>query len=74
MEIPMKNFPGIDKSRASSTVATNVSTEISKIGITALGITAGIIGCWAVTSMIAGAVNSGGPIDLVVYLFTAING
>ncbi len=70
----MKNFPGIDKSRASSFAATNVSTEISKIGITALGITAGIIGCWAVASMIAGAVSSGGPIDLLANLFTAING
>ncbi|MBU0664782.1 MAG: hypothetical protein KJ990_09605 [Proteobacteria bacterium] len=70
----MKNFPSIDKSCASSTAATNVSTEIFKTGITALSITAGIIGCWAAASMIAGAVNSGGPISLVVNLFTAING
>jgi hypothetical protein len=32
------------------------------------------MGCWAVASMIAGALNSGGPIGLVVNLFTAING
>lgn len=70
----MKNFPGIDKSRVSSFAVTNVSTEISKIGITALGITAGVIGCWAVASMIAGAVSSGGPIGLLANLFTAING
>ncbi|MBA3005864.1 MAG: hypothetical protein KKB91_02855 [Proteobacteria bacterium] len=70
----MKNFPSIDKIHASSTTATNVSTEISKIAITALSITACIMGCWAVASMIAGAVNSGGPIGLVVNLFTAING
>jgi hypothetical protein len=70
----MKNFTGIDKGRASSAATTNVSTEISKIGITALGITAGIIGCWAIASMVAGAINSGGPINLVANLFTAING
>ncbi|MDD3814264.1 MAG: hypothetical protein PHZ02_06410 [Desulfocapsaceae bacterium] len=70
----MKNFPGIDKSRAYSTAATNACTEISKIGITALGITAGIIGCWAVASIIVGAVNSSGPINLIAHLFTAING
>ena len=70
----MKNIHSIDKSRATSTTATNASMEISKIGITAVGITAGIIGCWAVASMVAGAINSGGPIDLVISLFTAITG
>ena len=70
----MKNSHGIDTNRATSTGATDASTEISKIGITAVGITAGIIGCWAVTSMIAGAINSGGPVDLVVSLFKAITG
>jgi len=70
----MKNNSTMDKSRAQSSTATNTSTEISKIGITAIGITAGIIGCWAVASMIAGAVNSGGPIDLIASLFTAITG
>jgi len=70
----MKNFPSIDKSRASCTTASNVSTEISKISIIVLSLTACIMGCWAVASMIAGALNSGGPIGLVVNLFTAING
>jgi hypothetical protein len=70
----MKNNSSMDKSRVQSSTATNTSTEISKIGITAIGITAGIIGCWAVASMIAGAVNSGGPIDLIASLFTAISG
>ena len=70
----MKNIPGFDKSRATSTTATNVSTEISKTGITAMGITAGIIGCWAVASVIAGAINNGGALNLVTNLFTAITG
>jgi hypothetical protein len=70
----MKNIPGIDKSRATGSAATNISTEISKTGITAIAITAGIIGCWAVASMIAGVINSGGPVDLIASLFKAISG
>lgn len=70
----MKNHIEIDKVRTRSTAASNASMEISKIGITALAITAGFIGCWALASMIAGAVNSGGPIDLMASLFTAITG
>lgn len=70
----MKNNNGVDKSCATSSGATNVSTEISKIGITAIGITAGIIGCWAVASMIAGVIHSGGPVDLMASLFQAISG
>ena len=70
----MRNNSSMDKSRVQSSTATNTSTEISKIGIATIGITAGIIGCWAVASMIAGAVNSGGPIDLIASLFTAISG
>ncbi len=70
----MKNTNGIDKSRTATTAPTNVSTEISKTGVTAVGIVAGIIGCWAIASMIAGIVNSGGPIDLATSLFKAING
>ena len=70
----MKNSTGTDRSRAASTAVTDISTEISKAGIIAVGIVAGIIGCWAIASMIAGVVNSGGPIDLVASLFKAING
>ncbi len=57
-----------------ASAATNTSTELSRIGIAAIGITAGVIGCWAVASMIAGVANSGGPIDLISNLFTAITG
>lgn len=70
----MENNTGIDKSLARSSAASNASTEISRTGITALGITAGFIGCWAVASMIAGVINTGGPVELVASLFTAITG
>lgn len=70
----MKNTLDINKSRTTTTATTNVSSEISKIGITAVGFTAAVIGCWAVASMVAGAINNGGPIDLVISLFKAITG
>lgn len=70
----MKNSTGTDRSRTATSATTNVSTEISKTGITAVGIVAGIIGCWAIASMVAGVINSGGPIDLMASLFKAING
>jgi hypothetical protein len=70
----MKNTTGMDRSNATIAASSDASAEVSKIGITAVGITAGVIGCWAVASMIAGAVNSGGPLDLVSSLFQAING
>jgi hypothetical protein len=70
----MKNTSGIDTRRTKSSAATDASNEISKIGTTAVGITAGIIGCWAVTSMITGITNSGGPINLMTSLFKAITG
>jgi hypothetical protein len=70
----MKNTTSMNRSRIASTTTTNVGAEISKTGITAVGIVAGVIGCWAIASMIAGVVNSGGPIDLATSLFKAING
>lgn len=57
-----------------ASAATNTSAELSRIGVAAIGITAGVIGCWAMASMIAGVANSGGPIDLISNLFTAITG
>lgn len=50
------------------------SAEISKVAVTAIGITAGIIGIWAVACMVAGIANSGGPVGLVSNLFKAILG
>lgn len=73
LEWVMKNTTDMNRSRT-ATAATNASTEISKTVITAVGIIAGIIGCWAIASMIAGVINSGGPIDLATNLFKAING
>ena len=51
-----------------------VSAEIAKVAVTAITITAGVIGIWAVACMVAGILNSGGPVGLVSHLFKAIFG
>ncbi len=50
------------------------TAEISRVAVTAITITAGVIGIWAVACMVAGIANSGGPVGLVSNLFKAILG
>jgi len=52
----------------------SASREVSKVAVTAVSITAGLIGVWAVACMVAGVSNSGGPVSLVSNLFKAIFG
>lgn len=52
----------------------SASREISKVAVTAFSVTAGLIGVWAVACMVAGVLNSGGPVSLVSNLFKAIFG
>lgn len=68
----MKDTKTIHKSHAGS--ASNASTEISKVAVTAVSISAGLIGIWAVACMVAGTINSGGPVSLVANLFKTIFG
>lgn len=63
-----------EKSRTSENATTQTSTGISTMGVTIIGITAGIIGFWAVASMIAGAVNSSGPAELLLNFVKAVTG
>jgi len=62
-----------EKSAANARVKVDISTEISKIGIYCIAISAGVIGCWAVVCLIAGMVTSGGPAELLTNLFSAIH-
>ncbi len=48
--------------------------EISRVAASAIGISSGVIGIWAVASVIAGISTSGGPIELINNLFKAIIG
>lgn len=50
----------------------DVSTEISKVGVYAIAVSAGVIGCWAAICLIAGTITSGGPFELLSNLFKAI--
>jgi len=70
----MENKTNMDRCIAITREPFSTCMELSNSGVTAIGITAGIIGCWAVISMLAGSIHSGGLLDLMVNLFTAING
>jgi hypothetical protein len=52
----------------------SASREVSTVAVTAVSITAGLIGIWAVACMVAGVLNTGGPVALVSNLFKAIFG
>ena len=50
------------------------NSEVSKIAVNAVGITAGLVGVWAVACMVAGILNSNGPISLISNTVKAIFG
>ncbi|AGF79553.1 hypothetical protein UWK_03024 [Desulfocapsa sulfexigens DSM 10523] len=52
----------------------NATSEISKVSVGFIALTATIIGCWATASLFAGTISSGGPIGLIRNLITAITG
>jgi hypothetical protein len=62
------------KEQTKTTAVTNSANEISKVAVSAIGISAGLIGIWAVACVIAGMSSSGGPVELVSSLFKAIAG
>ena len=68
----MKNTTAITREK-SSTIE-NVSVEISKVGVGAIGITSALIGCWAVVCLVSGMISSGGPAGLVSNFISALAG
>ena len=70
----MNTTQSIKKSQVKDRARADVSVEISKIGVYAIGISAGIIGCWATVCLVAGTVTSGGPIELLNNLMKVIIG
>ena len=62
------------KDQAKTSIITDSTNEISKVAVSAIGISAGLIGVWAVASVVAGMSSSGGPVELVTSLFKAIAG
>lgn len=51
-----------------------VSTEISKIGASAITILLSVIACWATACLFAGTLRVGGPLSLLANLVNAIIG
>ena len=70
----MKNATTITSEKSSAIENVSVTTEISKVGVYTIAFAAGIIGCLATLSLIAGAISSGGPLELVSNFFKAITG
>ncbi len=61
-------------SRERSEAIENTTVEVGKIGINVIGITSLMIGCWAVVSLVAGMISSGGPFGLVANFVKAVIG
>lgn len=62
------------KEQVNTGAAKSSTNEISKVAVSAIGISAGLIGVWAVACVIAGISSSGGPFELVSNLIKAITG
>lgn len=62
------------KDQARTSATTNSTNEISKVAVSAISISAGLIGVWAVACVVAGMFSSGGPVELISSLFKAIAG
>jgi hypothetical protein len=61
-------------SRVAAQGRESVETEISQVGIGAMGMVSALIGLWAVACMIGGVVESGGPFSFVKSWFSAVMG
>ena len=68
----MKNSTATIKTAA--IVEANVGTELNKVGVTVMTMSAAVIGVWGTACLFAGTISSGGPMGLVSNLMTAIIG
>ena len=62
------------REKARTDAVNNSTNEISRVAVSAIGISAGLIGIWAVACVVAGMSSSGGPVELFSSLFKAIAG
>lgn len=68
----MKNTATITKTAAAAEA--NVGSELSKVGVTVMSMSAAVVGVWGAACLFAGTINSGGPAGLISNLVTAITG
>lgn len=60
--------------RTATITEANVGTELSKVGVTVMTMSAAVIGLWGTACLFAGTISSGGPLGFVSNLMTAITG
>ena len=70
----MNSTHTIEQSNSQAKERVNVGTEISKVSVAAIVVSAGVIGCWATACLFAGTISSGGPSGLISHLVKAIIG
>jgi len=70
----MKTTHSMDTSKTQTKTNALASTEISRVSVAFIAITAGVIGCWATASLFAGTISSGGPVGLIQNFITAVIG
>ena len=68
----MKQTSAITK--ATATTDANVGSELSRVGATVMTMSAAVIGLWGTACLFAGTATSGGPVNLISSLMTAITG
>jgi hypothetical protein len=68
----MKNAAAINKTAA--TTEAHVGTELNKVGVTVMTMSAAVVGLWGTACLFAGTISSGGPLGLISNLLTAITG
>lgn len=64
----------MEKERSQAKTGTDAVTEVSKVSVYAIAISAGLIGLWATVCLFAGTLSSGGPFGLISNLVKAITG
>lgn len=70
----MNTPPALEKNRSQAKTRTDAVTEVSKVSVYAIAISAALIGCWATASLFAGVFSSGGPFGLISNFVKAITG
>ena len=70
----MTSSHSMEKTETQGKSRSNAITEISKVSVGFIALTAGIIGCWATASLFAGTISSGGPLGLIQNFITAVIG
>ena len=73
-EFEMKTMTTMIKTGSSVKSDLRVDDQVYKVGIAVIGISSCAIGIWAAACIVAGMINSGGPLALISNWFSAVSG